>query len=167
MAATKAIERQVIDFDTGEVLKHEVEEVSRLPQEPPYVKLYIHDLGNIVGLKPSEKDVLLSLAMMIGMDGFITLSSRRRKLIAERYGLTIGTVNNVISQLVKRKMLAAVSRGEYQLSPQFFARGKWYDIIKQRKAFELRISYSADKGRNAAGTNEVAEQSELPFTEQN
>lgn len=160
VAGMKQIERQVVDIHTGEVLEHQLETVTRLEQEPPYVKLYIHDLGNIVGLKPSEKDVLLALAMSISMDGYITLSARRRKLIGEQYSLTAGTVNNAISSLVKQGLLASVSRGEYQLSPHYFARGKWYEILKQRRAFELRIRYSSN-GRVAVGTEEAAEQLDL------
>ncbi|TRQ58601.1 hypothetical protein DNP64_23675, partial [Salmonella enterica subsp. enterica serovar Panama] len=68
--------RQYMD-ESGEIKQDSKIETFSIPAEPPYVKLYIADIAMIHGLSKSQNDVLLQLAMLIGWDGFVSVSKTR------------------------------------------------------------------------------------------
>jgi hypothetical protein len=140
----------MIDRLTGEVLRDEtlVEYETRLPNEPPYVKLYTTDLGNLHGLSPISKNVLFCLMTMVDYDGEILLPRGRREKIAKELNSSSGAVNNAITEIAKAEIIVregSSGSGVYKLNPLYMARGKWRDIYEQRKAFKVTITYTSDE----------------------
>lgn len=140
----------MIDKSTGEVFRDEtlVEYETKLPNEPPYVKLYTTDLANLYGLSPISKNVLFNLMIMVDYDGEILLPRGRREKIAKELNSSLGAINNAITEIVKAEIIAregSSGSGVYKLNPVYMARGKWRDIYEQRKAFKVTITYTNDE----------------------
>jgi len=134
------------DHVTGEVTQDHSEKIIKLPYEPPYIKMYIDDLGTFIGVPESEKKLLLMVLRKLDYDGYITLSSRYREQICKVLKIKNQVLRNKLSSLVKNKLLINTSYGEYMANPDYFARGSWADICKTKKVWEMHIKYS-DKGR--------------------
>lgn len=153
---------QVVNLKTGEVVESTTSNVFQLPSEPPYVKLYLDDLCVLVNVSDSLKTLLLSLLRRLDFEGYILLSPRSRKEIAAKLVIADQTFRNRLNELCKKELLQRVSTNEYQVNPLYFARGEWRKICMQRQAFQLRITYSAEKGRQVSTTT-VPIQDELPL----
>lgn len=143
--------RTAVDHETGEVTRSEHSKVINLPQEPPYVKMYIDDLGRLLDVPAGPRTVLYQLVRRLDYDGFISLTPAARKRIAEACEIGVPTMSNYLTSLVQSKILKHVGRGEYEMNPHLFAKGDWKDISKRRQDFELSISYSADGKRVVNG----------------
>lgn len=141
-----------VDYDTGEVREETIVTESKIPSEPPYVKLYIDDLGSILGLEKGEKRVLLSLACSIDYEGSVSVTSTRRQRLAERCQLSVKSFNNAISALATKGLIKVIGRGEYELNPKLFAKGDWRQVYARRRAFQLQVTYS-EKGRSIETTS--------------
>ncbi len=154
-------ERVFADHDTGEVRSEERTTITRLPQEPAYVKLYIEDLGRILDLPTGPRDVLYSLLRKVDYDGMISMTSGGRKRIAETHKIKEQSVSNYLTMLVKKEVLKIVARGEYELNPHLFAKGDWDSIYRRRGEFKMTVTYTADGKRVITGQAQAKE--ELPL----
>ncbi|MDD5228812.1 MAG: hypothetical protein PHN45_01790 [Methylococcales bacterium] len=144
----------MIDKSTGEVFQNEtfVEYETKLPSEPPYIKLYTTDLGNLFRLPVGTTGVLMCLVTMADYSGIIALNKYLKDSIAERMNAKLSKngkpsnsiVNKAITELLNKEIISRIGSGTYQLNPNLFARGKWRDIYEQRKAFKVTITYSHD-----------------------
>ena len=145
----------MIDKSTGEVLHNQtlVEYETKLPSEPPYIKLYTTDLGNLFRLPAGTTGVLMCLVSMADYSGVIALNKYLKDSIAERMNAkpskngkpSNSIVNKAITELLNKEIITRIGSGTYQLNPNLFARGKWRDIYEQRKAFKVTITYSHDE----------------------
>lgn len=165
MATKKVIQSttsQVVHFQTGEVIESTTQNVFQLPSEPPYVKLYLDDLCVLVNVADSLKSFLLLLLRRLDFEGFILLSPRSRKEIAANLGIADQTFRNRLNELCKKEVICRMSTNEYQANPLYFGRGEWRKICMQRQAFQLRVTYSAERGRQVE-TSAVSVQEELPL----
>lgn len=143
----KSTTTQVVDFRTGEAIESTTSQVYQIPSEPPYVKLYLDDLCELVKVGDPVKALLLRLLHRLDFEGFIILSPRSRKQIAESIGISDQTFRNRLSELCKTDLIRRVSLNEFQVNPLYFARGDWRKICMNRQAFQLRITYSPKSGR--------------------
>ena len=151
----------VTDLRTGEAVQQTETNVFRIPIEPPYVKLYLDDLCQLIKVPDAQKALLLALLRRLDFEGYIILSARARKDIAAGLGIADQTFRNRLNDLCKAGVLSRISTNEYQANPHYFARGEWKAICARREAFRVEITYS-DKGRTIK-TNKVEEQQELPL----
>lgn len=143
-------ESTVTDLRTGEAVHHQSHNVVRLPQEPAYVKLYVQDLGDLIGLTDNEKAVLYMLATKIDFDGIASLNAASRKRIAASCGISNGSFRNAISGLCRKNIMHRIEPNEYEVDPRYFAKGKWRDILHRRQDFELRVRYRANGEREVS-----------------
>lgn len=165
MATKKIVQStssQVVNFQTGEVIESTTHNVFQLPSEPPYVKLYLDDLCVLINVSDSLKTFLLSLLRRLDFEGYILLSPRSRKEIAANLGIADQTFRNRLNELCKKDLICRISTNEYQVNPLYFGRGEWRKICMQRQAFQLRVTYSAERGRQVE-TSAVSVQDELPL----
>lgn len=148
MAKLERVERR-IDGLTGDVLSEERNVISLrpLPEEPAYVKMYVQDLGRVLNLQESHRDILLYVAAASNYYGIIALSSTTKARIAATVKCARKTVDNAIHAYLQTGILRRVGRGEYELDPHLFARGAWAEIRERRASFALTIDYSEKKGR--------------------
>jgi hypothetical protein len=111
--------------------------------DPDYVKMYVADLSNLVGLKEGHGRILPFIASSVGYDGFISLSGGRKARIAMTAGCSLKSVNNAITEYVKAGILIRAGRAEYELNPHLFAKGEWRNIRERRLSFTAKINYSS------------------------
>ena len=140
-----------VDHATGEVRSESREQIVRLPQEPPYVKMYLDDLGSILGVPAGPRDLLYHLVRKLDYDGFISLTPGARERICEAASIKRQTLANYLNTLCKYEILRHRGRGEYEMNPQYFARGDWKDICQRRADFIMQVKYRADGTKEVTG----------------
>ena len=141
----------VIDQHSGEILREETSTVINLPREPPYVKMYIDDVAMLHGLPRNSGNLINCLVKRLTYDGVIVISAASKKAIASELNIKAQSVSNQLGALLKREIISRVSRGEYMLNPNLFARGDWSSVRKLRSNFlEMTIRYD-DNGRTLIG----------------
>ena len=130
---------------TEEILSQakKVIELTKIEAEPDYVKMYVADLSNLVGLKEGHGRILPFIAASVGYDGFISLAGGRKARIAMTAGCSLKSVNNAITEYVKAGILIRAGRAEYELNPHLFAKGEWRNIRERRLSFTAKINYSS------------------------
>ena len=139
----------VVDVLTGELLseRKNVIAFNPMPPEPAYVKMYIEDLGKVLDLQSGHRDILLHVAATVAYDGLVSMTTLRKSRIAAALKCSTRSIDNAISEFVKREILLRVGRAEYELNPHLFAKGSWKEIRERRLQFTTRITYSAERGR--------------------
>jgi hypothetical protein len=137
---------RTVNHETGEITSETVTNVVQIRQEPPYVKMYIDDLCQLMEVPAADRKTLELLLRKLDYEGFITLSPRFRKETCERLKIKGQTFRNRLNRLCKSSIIRLHSTNEYEVNPRYFARGEWRSICERRESFEMRIRYS-DKGR--------------------
>lgn len=134
---------------TGEIVSQETKVVNIRPMEsePAFIKLYIEDLGRIFQLQAGHQEILTYVAASVDYEGIVSLSAGRKARIATTVKCSMKSIDNAITELVKRGILARIGRGEYELDPTLFAKGEWRDIRERRRTFTATFKYSADGSR--------------------
>lgn len=146
-----------VDMETGEVKSETSTKVTRLPSEPPYVKLYLEDLGRLLDLPGGPQDLLFMLIRKIDYEGMITLSAGSRRRIADRLGISDQTFRNRLRALTRSGVLLRREHNEYEANPLYFARGDWRDIYERRKAITMTVTYGP-KGREIETTSQAVQE---------
>lgn len=143
---------ETVDHGTGENIETTTERVISLPQEPPFVKLYLDDIAKLYNLPRRTSDTIHALLRQMNFDSIITLTAPAKRRIAEQLNTSVSTLENQLGKLVKADVLRRMDRGEYMLNPNLFARGRWTDVRRLRdKYFELRVTYGPDGKRSVKG----------------
>ena len=140
------IVKQEVDMTTGEVVKSEENITKQYAGEPPYVKVYLHDILYLSDLPKTHDKVLLALLKRstwanadLGM--VVTLSAGMKRLMLSELGFkSVRTINNALSDFVKAEILNRLETGVYQLNPYLFGKGDWQDIANLR----MTIDYTLD-----------------------
>jgi hypothetical protein len=113
MATTK-FERtdRTINVLTGEVLAEHrnIIELKPMQQEPDYIKLYIEDIGRMMGLQDGYRSILLYVAASVSYDGVLSMTSYRKSRIASMLGCSKRSVDNAISEFAKQGILVRIAR---------------------------------------------------------
>lgn len=137
---------EMVDHSTGEITSEVNTKVIRIPSEPPYIKLYIEDLSNMYNLPKNSPDLLLELLKKLDYEGQISLNSSNKKIIAERAGKAVKTLDNFLGELVKKDIFRRIDTGLFAPNPHLFGRGEWREIYKRREAW-LKVTYTEDGQR--------------------
>ncbi len=124
-------------FEIADIIESELE----------HIKLYIEELGQIIGLQDSYRSILLHIAASIPDDGIISMTSHRKNRIASAIGCAKRSIDNAICALINHRVLIRVARGEYELNPQLFAKGRWTELRRKKLRFTAKITYSSITGR--------------------
>lgn len=149
MSKVVRLERHTeVDHQTGEVIRESTVHSTAFMSEPPYIKMYLDDLTQILDIPSGPRAVLDLMLPKLDYEGYITLSTRYRRQMADTLGIQDQTLRNCIARLVKSGIISNSGRGEYQVNPYLFARGDWKRVCEMRQQFTLRISYSAEQGRH-------------------
>ena len=132
----------VIDSTTGEILSIEKIKTVIVGKEPSFYKVYVEDLGNLIGLNNAQKAVFECLASNMTFQNIVVLIKPIKKIIAQVTGYSPNTITKVIDQLYKKGMIIREDTSVYRINPKYVAKGKWEDI----KALRLVIDYT-EQGR--------------------
>ena len=155
-------EETVTDNSTGEALSTKKTSVCRIPQEPPYMKVYLNDLCRLTNVPKANEDVLKLLLRKLDYDGYITISTRYREEIQKKLNITAGTLRNRIQLLKQQGLIRVVSNNEYEANPHFFGRGNWADIYNRRIEGKFKLTITYDTKGNKKIKTEVVEEAEQP-----
>ena len=141
----------VIDHKTGEALTSEKTNKVAFPKEPSYVKLYIEDIGSLMGLTTVRTDLLYSLIKIMSYDGNIRITKTTKDRICEQLGIKDGTIRKALCHYCEKGIFKRLGTGEYEANPNYFAKGDWVDIRKRQNDFELKIKYTKNGKREIKG----------------
>ncbi len=136
-----------IDYETGEIKRESSTSSHNFGKEPPYIKFYINDLTTILKIPNAQRNTLDLMLKKLDYEGYIALSTRYKKEMAQKLGVSDQSLRNNISKLAKTGIIKHSSYGEYIANPNFFARGEWRNIVEQRKEFTMSIKYKRDGSR--------------------
>lgn len=131
---------EVESLETGEVIQTKRQDVTMFEKEPPYVKLYLNDIGRLKGLNNSEQHLLNELVFNMGYNNIVPAYKPVKEMIAERIGMPYNTLNEAIKALYQKGILVRKARGFYIIDPHLFGRGSWKDVQKIR----MTIDYNPD-----------------------
>lgn len=138
--------------------------------EPPFVKLYLSDIEILYRLKKNSGDLLLELLRYMNYEGEITVNKLMKERICEKLNIkNIGSINNYLTELVKKDIFQRIGQGVYLANPYLFAKGDWAKNIKG-----LRVNYKESGREIKAETNadkvglkvisEINDNENFPFT---
>lgn len=145
--------QQTLDMETGEVIADEYtfETQTKTTSEPEFVKLYLKQWIETMG--PSSENttlttnvLLAAIKLSLSFAGdeqggqLVYFNMYNKKKVASDLGVSISTVNNAVTKLVKLTALKRVDRGVYQVNPYIMGKGSWEQI----KAIQVTWSMGAD-----------------------
>lgn len=134
---------QTVINTSGEILNVDQHLSIPVGDEPPYYKVYLQDLSNVLGLAPAEHMVWEVLCSNMSFNNIVVLIKPIKDMLVETTGKKYETIRAAIKSLVAKGLLMRQARAVYMVNPKYAARGKWQDI----KALRMTIDYNA-QGRN-------------------
>jgi hypothetical protein len=170
-----------VNFPTGNVVAQEKTQSYRIPQEPPYVKLYLDAIMYLCDLQERHANVLMAILRFAPFADFehqfVIINRSIKLLIAKELGKSEHFVNHAIMELAQGKILlhndVSPRSASYQINPHIIARGNWKDIEKLRlhvdfdargKTFwteiQIQKKLAADRKYREAKRGELAEAAE-------
>lgn len=116
----------------------------RYSKEPTYVKLYLDHLSRFKGVQLSLNPILAemlkhaSYASKYDSNGgmLLFLNKPLKEIIAKDCGLSLGRVDNAVTEFVKKGYMRRIKIGMYQFNPFLFGKGEWADIENIRATFD-------------------------------
>ncbi len=135
--------KEIINYETGELLIEEKDTSYSFEREPDYIKIYLQDIIKLNNLPKSLNNILNSILKRTDYDNEIILIADKKKKILKELNIKAITLDVAITSLTKKKILIRRGRGVYILNPHYFGRGKWKDI----QALRMTITYDKNKGR--------------------
>lgn len=120
----------------GEILETNKEQIIRYPKTEDFIMTFTKDLGYMQNLSKGEIMVMFGLLKYVNNQNEIIINKSIKERIAEEFNLKIESMNQLISNLKKKKMVLNVERGIYLLNTHLFGKGKWNEVKKMRMYVE-------------------------------
>lgn len=118
----------------------------KVETEPDFIKLYIKDICKLNDIPTAGNNILNELLKYTNYDNKVLLPMGVKKIILDKLNISLGTLNNNITKLIKKEILKRIDTGIYMFNPYLFGRGNWKDIK------EIRTSWTYNnKGRALSG----------------
>lgn len=139
----KQVYTEAVITEEGEVISSKT--VYKTQKEPDFVKLYIDCVFTVKGVKKGFNPIFVAfLEYMSYSDAnsqyggqIIYVNKAMKTAIAKKVGLSIVSVNNAITDFVKKGIFKRVDVGTYQVNPNIVGRGQWADIKNIRATFDF------------------------------
>jgi hypothetical protein len=125
------------NYETGEILTESRTEVGMFEKEPPFVKMYIEDIGKLNNLPNYVSNILYELLSNMGYNNVVPMYMPIKMMICEKIGISVNSLNKAIDELYKKGILLRKARGFYMMDPHIFGRGSWKDV----KDIRMTITY--------------------------
>ena len=160
-----------VNGDTGEVVKYQKNMVSKVASEPPFIKIYLDYVMYINDMPKKHSGLLMHLIEYMSYaqadvdygGHVIYVNAHMKRIIADKLNITLGSLNNALTELVKSEVLYRVASGTYQVSPFIIGKGRWEDI--ERLQFSLTFDASGRTARTEI-KQKSSEQKKLENQEQ-
>ena len=138
----------VTDETTGEVISQSKRNVtsSKLPDEPPFIKLYLDCLCKFKDIQISFNSILIEFlknASWANQDfngnggQVLYLNKMLKEYIAKKCNVSLKRVEQAITEFVKKGIMRRLGVGTYQFNPSLFGKGEWSDIYNIRAVFDF------------------------------
>ena len=122
-----------------EVLSRETQYKTSYRVEDNFSKIYSNDVEFLLGMPTRCMNVLILLIKMsdyANRGGYILLPSGAKKEICKKLNIKcMSSLDNVISELIKGKVIVRESLGVYRLNPFIFGKGTWNDVVDMREQY--------------------------------
>ena len=106
MAKITYVEKKTtVDRSTGEETNTELTEVHKLPDEPPFVKLYLEDLIKLNDLPKSSSKVLYGLVKHLNYNSELIINAALKRIVAREIGLEVQSISNAHTGFVKKNIM--------------------------------------------------------------
>lgn len=137
-----------LDKETGEITNiHVVEtvrQVKKLNTYDEFIMVYLNDISSFINLDNATQMKVMALIWrdvpMNNSEGnIITVLKEDKEKWAKEINVSLGTINNAISALLKKHLIYTVSRSRYKLNPLFFFKGKLAD---RSKLLRFQVDYT-------------------------
>lgn len=133
------MKNEIYDKNTGEVV-----ETKKYKDLPNFVLTFTKDLGLFQNLTKHEILLTFEFLKVVNTNNEIMVTQGLKERISKNLNLAINSINPMISNLKKKKILAQkedengkiLERGNYLLNPRIFGKGKWEHIKKIRMEIE-------------------------------
>ena len=137
----------IADQTTGEVISQNKKQItsSKLPDEPPFVKLYLDCLCKFKDMQISFNPILIEFlknASYADIDSdnggqVIYMNKMLKENIAKKCNVSLKRVEQAITEFVKKGIMRRIGVGTYQFNPNLFGFGRWSDIYNIRAIFDF------------------------------
>lgn len=135
MPKVNQLSEEIIIDEEGTV-KGQVRTTSyRLPDEPPYVKLYLDTILYLKDLPKSYNPVLLAILQRMPWANQIqdiAINSSVKRQISKELDVSVSRIDHALTDFVKGEILFRMDVGLYRINPHLFGRGEWGDIERLR-----------------------------------
>lgn len=138
-----AAQEEIVDSQTGEIIRRRKFTNALIEKEPPHVKIYLEDIAKINDLPPTASKVLNLLVQNMGYNNMVPMLKPFKEAICNSLDIKMNTLEKIVSLLKEKHILHVFSRGLYILDPYLFAKGRWEDI----KNLRLIIEYDTNGNR--------------------
>lgn len=136
-------DQTIIDGQTGEVLEHSIN-ITKKVQERRFIQVYIDDLKGLLKVENGIQSNVLALIWQACTYSTeqeqwnkIAILKDTKEKWAQQLNCSIKTIDNTLTALVKKELIASVCRGVYVLNPKYFFKG-----TSQANAVVLRTEQS-------------------------
>lgn len=132
---------RVIDNKTGKELSNKtlLRTVTKLIPEPPFVKMYLDDICNLMVCSDPSRKLLSCLLSHMDYENRVVLIKETKEIISKCSGMTLSHISKSISELKSKSVLIPIGRAYYLVNPKYFGKGQWLNI------HELRLSIVYNK----------------------
>jgi hypothetical protein len=123
---------EIIDIETNET------KLTKVNNEPPFVKLYIDTISVIANVSKSCGSVLLEFLpyMTYADDGnLINTTSYYKEKVAKKLNIKINRVDHILGELCKANVIKRQAYSLYLVNPKYIAKGSWKDIQKVKEIY--------------------------------
>lgn len=113
----------------------------RAVSEEDYIKVYIRTMSVLHNVQGTSVSVLTEVLRRVGYDNKVVLAPSIRKEIAANVGILPNTLTRRLADLCEAKLLVKEATNVYLLNTYVFGRGKWADIVDNRKALPVSLMF--------------------------
>ena len=148
--------QRLVNEETGQVKQTVTNTISRVPQEPLYVKVYLQDINRIYDLPKGCSPALYEILKEMNWKGIINLPKYTKEQCAAAAGLTLKSFSNCITDLIKKDILKRLGTSVYIENPHLFGQGKWLEIMERRETYNITINYTPNGKREVTSSFDPA-----------
>jgi len=131
-----AATEEILDSETGEIIRTRKFTSALIDKEPPHVKIYLQDIAKINDLPPAASKVLNILIQNMGYNNMVPMLKPFKEVICHSLNIKMNTLEKVIALLLEKHIIHKFARGLYILDPYLFAKGRWENIKNLRLIIE-------------------------------
>jgi len=103
----------------------------KVSTEPPFVKMYVEDLGKLKGVAGGDIVVFLALLKFVGYDNIFDANLRNKEALQKELDYkTIQAITNSLSRLKGHGLIIPMQRGSFLINPEYITKKNWDETQK-------------------------------------